>query len=140
MPSLRRRYEPHEWVASPQKRSIDIAVAGAGSLPAIPLLGIAAITSTVLEKEPPFFVQEREGFPMLKLRTMPIGTPEMRAHDLPDSTITPYQQRIRRARLNELPQLANVLAGHMSIVGPRAQINVHREETLDNLTPPEQKA
>lgn len=40
MPSLRRRYEPHEWVASPQKRSIDIAVAGAGPLPAIPCLAL----------------------------------------------------------------------------------------------------
>lgn len=136
--------EISSWVTSKQKRRMDLLLAKGIAVPSALIIGVAACVSIFKEHEPPFFTQSRigidgDGFKMFKLRTMPAGTPEVRAHNLPDDVVTSYQQRIRRLRINELPQVANVLLGDMSVVGPRPQIACHREETLDNLTAGEQK-
>jgi len=90
---------------------------------------LIALYQALVAGRPVFFVQERVGlanatFPMLKFRTM---FEEAEAHTGPvissddDDRIIPACKWVRATRMDELPQLFNVLAGHMSIVGPRPE-------------------
>lgn len=93
---------------------------------AVPMLIIALIIK-LDDRGPVFFRQNRIGkdqkvFPMLKFRTMRMDTP----HDTPTHLLADPQRYItrigcflRRTSLDELPQILNILAGQMSIVGPR---------------------
>jgi len=80
-------------------------------------------------KGPIFFVQKRVGFlgrsfPCLKFRTMHVNDEEnTRQADENDLRITRVGKFLRRSNLDELPQFLNVLAGHMSIVGPRPHMH-----------------
>lgn len=72
----------------------------------------------------PLFIQERVGyrqnlFLLIKFRTLPIDTKSVPTHHLDQSMIKPYGKFLRTTKLDELPQLINVLKGDMSIVGPR---------------------
>ncbi len=119
------------------KRAIDIAVALA-VLPVVLLVtAIAAIAVMVDSPGSPFFVQSRTGkdgrrFPMIKLRTMVVDAedrksdlaevnartgPDFKIED--DPRITRVGRVLRATSLDEIPQFLNVLAGHMSLVGPR---------------------
>jgi lipopolysaccharide/colanic/teichoic acid biosynthesis glycosyltransferase len=102
-----------------------------------PLLLVVALAIKVSSRGPIFFLQRRVGlagrpFPMLKFRTMRPGAQAERrsllaANEMDgpvfkmtrDPRVTPVGALLRRTSLDELPQLANVLAGHMSLVGPR---------------------
>ena len=102
-----------------------------------PIMLLVAIAVRIGVGSPVLFVQRRGGlyghpFPMLKFRTMRAGAEQERAAlesrnemDGPvfkmrdDPRVTPLGRILRRASLDELPQLFNVLAGQMSIVGPR---------------------
>jgi exopolysaccharide biosynthesis polyprenyl glycosylphosphotransferase len=102
-----------------------------------PIMLLVALAVRIGIGSPVLFVQRRGGlyghpFPMLKFRTMRNGADKERAAlearnemDGPvfkmrdDPRVTPLGRILRRASLDELPQLFNVLAGHMSIVGPR---------------------
>lgn len=106
------------------KRWFDILVVLVIAIPAILICGALSILVYFIEREDPFFSQTRVGkdeseFTMLKLRTMRSGTVNAGTHEVPKSAITKYGFFMRRFKLDELPQLWNVLVGHMSLVGPR---------------------
>lgn len=91
------------------------------------LLVLLAVLVKVTSKGPVFFRQKRVGihkshFSMLKFRTMRIDTPkDVPTHLLknPEQYITPVGKFLRKTSFDELPQLLNILAGQMAIVGPR---------------------
>ena len=76
------------------------------------------------ETRSPLFSQRRIGlneitFNLIKFRTMKIDTPSVATHLADKSSITQLGEILRNSKLDELPQLWNVLKGEMSIVGPR---------------------
>ena len=111
------------------KRAFDLAVAGLGLLVLAPLLLLAAAWIKLDSPGPVFFRQERVGrggriFRIHKLRTMrhggPTAGPLITAQG--DARITRAGRFLRLHRIDELPQLIDVLAGHMSLVGPRPEV------------------
>jgi lipopolysaccharide/colanic/teichoic acid biosynthesis glycosyltransferase len=111
------------------KRSFDLLVAGLALLLLTPLLLLLALWIKLDSPGPALFRQERVGrrgrlFRIRKLRTM---THDPR-HAGPgitvgkDERITRAGQFLRRSKLDELPQLLDVLQGHMSLVGPRPEL------------------
>lgn len=122
------------------KRLFDVLAA----LAALPVVGIVAlvlfVVNPVWNPGRLFFVQTRMGrncrpFPALKFRTMhPVGA-ILRGPDDPleAERITPLGQFLRRSRIDELPQFLNVLAGQMSLVGPRPDYWEHAVHYLDTI-------
>lgn len=117
------------------KRVFDLTIAGALLALLFPVMLIAALFITLADGGSPLYLSTRIGrhgraFPMLKLRTMTRGADQIGIDSTAgdDPRITPVGHILRRTKLDELPQLLNVLAGHMSLVGPRP--NVRRETDL----------
>lgn len=111
------------------KRVIDITVSGAGLLMTAPVMLVIGILIKLTSSGPMIFTQERLGlrgkrFTIHKFRTMieraEEGTGPVWAQ-ADDPRITPLGKLLRRIRLDELPQLWNVLKGDMSLVGPRPE-------------------
>ena len=111
------------------KRLIDILVAGAGLLVAAPIMAVIGVIIRLTSPGPAIFTQERLGyrgkrFSIHKFRTM-VEDAEERTGPVwaktDDPRITPFGRFLRRTRLDELPQLWNVLIGNMSLVGPRPE-------------------
>jgi lipopolysaccharide/colanic/teichoic acid biosynthesis glycosyltransferase len=106
-------------------RPLEVVVSAAGLVVALPLLAVAAIAICLTSLGPALFRQERVGrfgrpFFLLKLRTMRVrGGPEITAAG--DPRVTAVGRLLRRTKLDELPQLWNVLRGDMSLVGPRPE-------------------
>lgn len=122
------------------KRALDLGVTLAVAPLALLLCGIIALLVATTSRGPVFFLQERVGlggrrFRMLKFRTMRTDAEKRLREDptlwnryvhndfkLPrgmDDRVTAIGRLLRRSSLDELPQLWNVLVGHMSLVGPR---------------------
>ena len=76
------------------------------------------------ESNNPIFVQKRVGknqkpFHLIKFRTMKVNTPSIASHLINKRSVTKFGRIIRLLKLDELPQLINVIKGDMSLVGPR---------------------
>ncbi|MCB1689371.1 MAG: sugar transferase [Halioglobus sp.] len=121
------------------KRAMDIGVALAAMLLLAPLmLGIAIVVARrsgrpVLYREPRVGRHGRT-FTLLKFRTLYPGSTTLGSiAPEDDPRITPVGLPLRRSRLDELPQLYNVLVGDMSLVGPRPMVQAHAD-ALDHAT------
>jgi lipopolysaccharide/colanic/teichoic acid biosynthesis glycosyltransferase len=109
------------------KRGVDIAIAGAMLIVCFPVLVLCALMVKLDSRGPVLFRQVRMGrdfrpFKLLKLRTMRGGEAGSAITVGFDPRITRMGKRLRRWKLDELPQLWNVLRGEMSLVGPRPVI------------------
>ena len=106
------------------QRIFNVALAAVLFVPAI-LICIPALVAIWIETNAtPVFVQERVGqaqkpFRLLKLRTMTVGTADVGSHDVSPAQITKVGRFLRKCKIDELPQIWNVLVGHMNFVGPR---------------------
>ena len=78
----------------------------------------------LIESKKPIFIQKRVGknkipFNLIKFRTMKINTPSLASHLVHKESTTRFGRLIRLLKIDELPQLINVIKGEMSLVGPR---------------------
>lgn len=106
------------------KRIFDLLLSIVILIPALPVMAVVAIAIRRTSEGPAIFVQERVGlnekvFKCLKFRTMAHGTPDIASHQASTSWITPLGRMLRKTKIDELPQLFNVISGDMSLVGPR---------------------
>ena len=111
------------------KRGLDIFASALGLVLLAPLFLIIALAVKLTSPGPVLFKQERLGrhgqaFRILKFRTMVDGAHRMGGNITcgNDRRITPVGSFLRHHKLDEFPQLVNVLLGHMSLVGPRPEV------------------
>ena len=116
------------------KRLFDVVCAAAALVVTAPLIGLAALGIKLTDPGPVLFRARRVGylgrqFTMYKLRTMRNGDSGLGAGDSEgpritghkDDRISPIGRILRRTKIDELPQLFNILRGDMAIVGPRPE-------------------
>lgn len=112
------------------KRACDFSAALGGLIVLAPLLGLVAVLVKLSSPGPVFFRQERMGrgmrpFRIYKFRTMVVDAPRLGGQLTQgehDPRITRVGRWLRRTKLDELPQLINVVLGQMSLVGPRPEV------------------
>src|SRR5215470_13994736 len=110
--------------AGSMKRAFDFVVAAVGLVLLMPAMLIIGFLVSRSSPGGALFVQARLGrsekpFDCYKFRTMAHGAPVAGSHEVAASWVTPLGKRLRSLKLDELPQLFNVLRGDMSLVGPR---------------------
>jgi exopolysaccharide biosynthesis polyprenyl glycosylphosphotransferase len=141
----------HSTIQELAKRTLDLVLASMLLVMTAPVMAVAAVVIKAHDRGPVLFRQVRIGrggepFTLIKLRTMEVDA-EARLADLRhrnerhgplfkvsgDPRITPIGGLLRSAAIDELPQLFNVLAGRMSIVGPRPALPAETAEFDDEL-------
>jgi exopolysaccharide biosynthesis polyprenyl glycosylphosphotransferase len=123
------------------KRLFDILASGTLLLLTLPLMLITAILIPLENRGPVFYSQERVGqggkpFKVLKFRSMRVdaekdGRPQWAREK--DSRVTRVGSFIRKTRIDELPQILNVLKGEMSFVGPRPERSFFVEQLIQQI-------
>jgi lipopolysaccharide/colanic/teichoic acid biosynthesis glycosyltransferase len=120
------------------KRAFDVVGSIALILVCLPSAAVLLILNPFLNPGPLIYSQIRMGqycrpFRVYKFRTMlPVADVRRSATDgIESDRITPFGKFLRRARLDELPQIVNVLKGEMSLIGPRPDFFEHACEYLD---------
>ena len=129
LPLLEIRARGPQGAAAVAKRVVDVAAAAVGLAAASPVLGAAMAAVRLVSGAPIFFAQARVGrggevFRLWKLRTMSLGAEEQTGAVLAsaaDPRVTGVGRFLRTCRIDEIPQLWNVLKGEMSLVGPRPE-------------------
>ncbi|PMG85434.1 sugar transferase [Vibrio breoganii] len=112
-------------------RLFDFSLAFFGLLFLSPVLLVVTIIG-YFDTGSPIFMQTRMGknkkpFTLIKFRTMSIDTKSVASHLASNSSITTLGQFLRKTKVDELPQLINVLKGEMSLVGPRPNLMSQEE-------------
>lgn len=115
-------------------RLLDFTFAFLGLLFLWPFLLVILVIG-LFDTGSPLFLQTRVGrhqrpFTLIKFRTMSVDTKSVATHLASSSSITPLGGFLRKTKLDELPQLINVLLGQMSLVGPRPNLP-NQEELID---------
>ena len=117
------------------KRSFDVAVASLSIVLLLPIMLMTALMIKLDSRGPVFFRQTRNGFNgrpfgIFKFRTMRVleNGASIKQATRDDPRITAVGRFLRKSSIDELPQLFNVLAGDMSIVGPRPHASAHNTE------------
>jgi lipopolysaccharide/colanic/teichoic acid biosynthesis glycosyltransferase len=124
------------------KRAFDLLLAGLGLLVLSPAFIVAAIAIKLDSRGPVFFLQERMGrnfrpFRIYKFRTM-VADADRQGGQLTvgsDPRVTRVGRWLRQTKIDELPQLINVLLGDMSLVGPRPEVPRYVEMYRDEYAP-----
>lgn len=116
-------------------RFFDIVLSLVGLVVGAPVLLVLAIIG-LCDTGSPVFRQVRVGryqqpFTLIKFRTMTPGTASVPTHLASSSSVTRFGRFLRRTKLDELPQLWNVLIGDMSLVGPRPGLFNQNELTRE---------
>lgn len=114
------------------KRTIDLAFALVVLIFFWWLLLIVGIAIKLQSPGPAIFAQERVGrcgktFTCYKFRTMRVGTPNVGSHDAPRDAITPIGKFMRSSKLDELPQVWNIIKNEISLVGPRPSLPIQTQ-------------
>src|SRR5690606_14753118 len=120
------------------KRIVDILLAVAGLICLFPLLLFCAIKVKLSSRGPVLYLQERIGFKgksftIYKFRSMyhPAEKDGPALSSDNDPRITPWGKTMRKWRLDELPQLWNILKGQMSLVGPRPERRFYIDQIIE---------
>jgi lipopolysaccharide/colanic/teichoic acid biosynthesis glycosyltransferase len=108
-------------------RGIEVLLAGAGLIGLSPFLGLGALLVRFSSPGPVLFRQQRVGFrgrpfTLYKFRSMKVASSAVQVTAKGDDRITPAGQFLRKTKIDELPELWNVLCGDMSFVGPRPEV------------------
>lgn len=112
------------------KRLFDLIIAIGLLIVTLPVMAVIAAMVRFQDGGPALYFQQRTGlkgrvFKIIKFRTMVLDAEKIGGFSTADkdARITPIGRYLRRYSLDELPQLFNVLVGHMSIVGPRPDVS-----------------
>jgi lipopolysaccharide/colanic/teichoic acid biosynthesis glycosyltransferase len=123
---------PNNFYTKYGKRIFDVATSIIGLIVLLPFFIIIAILIKLNDKGPIFYKQKRIGqnfkpFELLKFRTMVVNADKIGPAVTKDGDprITKIGKFLRKTKLDELPQLWNVIRGDMSIVGPRPEVEKH---------------
>lgn len=114
------------------RRTFDVIAALFGLIITAPIVAIAAAAIRIDSSGWPIFAQKRIGrhgteFVCYKLRTMYMSTESLPTHSVAPNSVTSVGGWLRKWRVDELPQLYNVLLGEMSLVGPRPCLPTQHE-------------
>lgn len=146
-PLLSLAHMPYTEATPATKRMFDIGLAMMLFPVAVPMCAVAALLIWREDKANPLFVQYRLGrngrkFRLIKLRTMRVDTGDRPSHETMEGSITRTGALLRRTKLDELPQIWNIVRGEMSFVGPRpglpSQVELadsRRRHGVDRLIP-----
>lgn len=128
-PSCASHFEMSSWTRSSAKRAVDVGMVLVLSPLWLPILAAIALAVCLISGAPVLFRQQRVGgngrlFVIYKFRTMRLGATSPSSAIATDSAdrITWLGKLLRKSKMDELPQIINVLVGNMSLVGPRPKV------------------